>query len=64
MNSFDQAYYEKYNGTIDEWTLVEAINADPSSGGAAKLIENHYNTFIVSLPDLVDSTQRRVDLGY
>lgn len=41
-------YYEKYNGTVDEWTLSLAIAADPSSGGLQSVLENHYNTFIVS----------------
>lgn len=33
---------------IDEWTLCENIAADPNSGGVAKVLEDHYKTFIVS----------------
>ncbi|QRV89868.1 Cellulase (glycosyl hydrolase family 5 protein) [Ceratobasidium sp. AG-Ba] len=31
---------------IDEWTLCEAIAANKSSGGVAKVLEEHYATFI------------------
>ncbi|QRW18432.1 Cellulase (glycosyl hydrolase family 5 protein) [Rhizoctonia solani] len=31
---------------IDEWTLCQAIAANSSSGGVAKVIEEHYATFI------------------
>ncbi|EUC57606.1 glucan 1,3-beta-glucosidase D, putative [Rhizoctonia solani AG-3 Rhs1AP] len=31
---------------IDEWTLCQAIAANKSSGGVAKVIEEHYATFI------------------
>ncbi|CAE6430534.1 unnamed protein product [Rhizoctonia solani] len=44
------ALYEPYqNATvpaIDEWTLCTNIAADKSSGGLAKVLEDHYNTFI------------------
>lgn len=43
------AFYEKYSGTVDEWTLSQAIAADPNSGGLQAVLENHYNTFIVSI---------------
>ena len=42
-----QAYYEKYNGSIDEWSLSEAIINDPNSGGLEAFLEKHYDTFIV-----------------
>ena len=32
---------------IDEWTLCENLTNDPSSGGVAKVIEEHYKTFVV-----------------
>ncbi|CCO32663.1 putative glucan 1,3-beta-glucosidase D [Rhizoctonia solani AG-1 IB] len=44
------ALYEPYMNTstpaIDEWTLCENLANDPSSGGVAKAIEEHYKTFI------------------
>ncbi|KAG8739546.1 hypothetical protein FRC10_005456 [Ceratobasidium sp. 414] len=49
------ALYEPYQPTnpdfsgiraVDEWTLCQAIAANKSSGGVAKVIENHYATFI------------------
>lgn len=40
-------YFEKYKGTVDEWTLSIAIDKDPNSGGLQSVLENHYNTFIV-----------------
>ncbi|QRW00897.1 Cellulase (glycosyl hydrolase family 5 protein) [Ceratobasidium sp. AG-Ba] len=44
------ALYEPYmNATIpavDEWTLCTNLANDTSSGGVAKVLENHYNTFI------------------
>lgn len=47
------ALYEPYmNATtpaVDEWTLCTNLAADASSGGVAKVIENHYNTFVVRL---------------
>lgn len=47
------ALYEPYmnasNPAVDEWTLCTNLAADKSSGGVAKVIENHYNTFIVRL---------------
>ncbi|KDQ56457.1 glycoside hydrolase family 5 protein [Jaapia argillacea MUCL 33604] len=39
------AYYEKYTGAVDEWTLSMAMLNDTSSGGLSQL-ETHYNTFI------------------
>ncbi|CAE7183315.1 unnamed protein product [Rhizoctonia solani] len=45
------ALYEPYmndtNPAVDEWTLCESIAADPNSGGLAKVLEDHYSTFIV-----------------
>ncbi|KAF8749964.1 Cellulase (glycosyl hydrolase family 5) [Rhizoctonia solani] len=44
------ALYEPYMNastpTIDEWTLCENLANDPSSGGVAKAIEEHYKTFV------------------
>ncbi|CAE6534547.1 unnamed protein product [Rhizoctonia solani] len=44
------ALYEPYmndtNPAVDEWTLCESIAADPNSGGVAKVLEDHYRTFI------------------
>lgn len=44
------AMYEPYMNAstpaIDEWTLCENLAADPSSGGVAKALEDHYKTFI------------------
>jgi hypothetical protein len=42
------ALFEKYPGAIDEWTLSEAMRLDTAGGGINQL-EDHYNTFIVSL---------------
>ncbi|KAK7471944.1 hypothetical protein VKT23_000050 [Stygiomarasmius scandens] len=39
------SFFEKYPGTIDEWTLSEAMAADTASGGLDQL-EQHYDTFI------------------
>ncbi|KAF8163175.1 glycoside hydrolase superfamily [Crassisporium funariophilum] len=39
------ALYEKYPGTVDEWTLSVAMAADTASGGL-KQMEDHYKTFI------------------
>ncbi|KAI0065416.1 glycoside hydrolase family 5 protein [Artomyces pyxidatus] len=39
------ALYQKYPGTIDEWTLSVAMAADTASGGLSQL-EDHYKTFI------------------
>ena len=47
LNTFRQAYYERYNGAKDEWTLSEAIINDPNSGGLEAFLEKHYDTFIV-----------------
>lgn len=41
------ALFQKYPGTVDEWTLSQAMAADTASGGLNQL-EDHYNTFIVS----------------
>jgi glucan 1,3-beta-glucosidase len=47
------ALYEPYMNAstpaIDEWTLCENLANDPSSGGVAKAIEEHYKTFIVCI---------------
>ena len=37
--------YQKYPGSIDEWTLSTLMAADTASGGLNQ-IEDHYNTFI------------------
>jgi hypothetical protein len=42
------ALFQKYPGAVDEWTLSELMAADTASGGLSQ-IEDHYNTFIVSL---------------
>ncbi|KAI0035937.1 glycoside hydrolase family 5 protein [Vararia minispora EC-137] len=39
------ALYQKYPGTIDEWTLSQAMAADTASGGLNQL-EDHYKSFI------------------
>ncbi|KAF8274934.1 glycoside hydrolase family 5 protein [Lactarius quietus] len=39
------ALYQKYPGTVDEWTLSVAMAADTASGGLSQL-ETHYQTFI------------------
>ena len=41
--------FQKYPQTIDEWTLSEAMRSDTSPGGGIGQIEDHYNTFIVSV---------------
>ncbi|KAF8270225.1 glycoside hydrolase superfamily [Lactarius quietus] len=39
--------YQKYPGTIDEWTLSEAMAADTSPGGGLQAqLEAHYDTFV------------------
>ena len=43
------ALYQKYPGTVDEWTLSEAMAADSASGGLQQQLENHYNTFVVRM---------------
>ncbi|KAI0042651.1 glycoside hydrolase family 5 protein, partial [Auriscalpium vulgare] len=41
------ALFQKYPGTVDEWTLSEAMAADTSSGGGLQAqLEQHYDTFI------------------
>jgi hypothetical protein len=40
------ALYQKYPGTVDEWTLSLAMAQDTASGGLNQL-EDHYKTFIV-----------------
>ncbi|KAK7030955.1 hypothetical protein VNI00_013902 [Paramarasmius palmivorus] len=37
--------FQKYPGSVDEWTLSEAMAADTASGGLDQL-EDHYKTFI------------------
>ncbi|KAG2050896.1 glycoside hydrolase family 5 protein [Suillus hirtellus] len=39
------ALYQKYPGSVDEWTLSTLMAADTASGGLQQL-ETHYNTFI------------------
>ncbi|KAF5328072.1 hypothetical protein D9619_013626 [Psilocybe cf. subviscida] len=39
------ALFQKYPGTVDEWTLSEAMRADKANGGINQ-IEDHYKTFI------------------
>lgn len=52
-----QSYYEKYTTAKDEWTLSEAIAADPKSGGLEAFLTKHYDTFIVrTFPQSIDST--------
>lgn len=50
------ALFEKYinntNPPVDEWMLSQAMAADTAGGGLQQL-ENHYNTFIASLPCLI-----------
>ncbi|KAF9260539.1 glycoside hydrolase family 5 protein [Marasmius fiardii PR-910] len=38
-------WFEKYSGTVDEWTLSQALTADTANGGLQQL-EEHYKTFI------------------
>ncbi|KAI0060559.1 glycoside hydrolase family 5 protein, partial [Artomyces pyxidatus] len=46
--------FQKYPGTVDEWTLSEAMAADTSSGsGLQAQLEAHYDTFITE-QDLAD----------
>jgi hypothetical protein len=45
------AFYQKYAGANDEWTLHTMMAADTASGGLSQL-EDHYRTFIVSDPSL------------
>jgi glucan 1,3-beta-glucosidase len=40
------AFYQRYNGSIDEWTLSVAMANDTANGGLDQ-IRNHYKTFIV-----------------
>jgi hypothetical protein len=40
--------FQRYPGTVDEFTLSQAMMADTANGGL-KQLEDHYNTFIVSL---------------
>lgn len=42
------ALFQKYPGTVDEWTLSTQMTADTSPGGGLSQIETHYQTFIVS----------------
>lgn len=51
------ALFQKYPGAIDEWSLSILMAADTANGGLSQL-EDHYNTFIVSLVILyVDSVK-------
>lgn len=55
------ALFQRYPGTKDEWSLSLAMAADTANGGL-KQLEDHYNTFIVSLipsPFLSLCTYRR-----
>jgi glucan 1,3-beta-glucosidase len=60
--------YQQYNGTVDEWTLSVAMASDTANGGLSQL-EQHYNTFIVSLslipimPMLTEKTQTEQDFA-
>ncbi len=40
------ALFQKYPGTVDEWSLSLAMAADTANGGLGQL-EEHYKTFIV-----------------
>ncbi|KAJ7573996.1 glycoside hydrolase family 5 protein [Mycena floridula] len=40
------ALFQKYPGSVDEWTLSEAMRADTGAGGGIQQLEDHYNTFI------------------
>ncbi|KAG6333841.1 hypothetical protein ID866_5246 [Astraeus odoratus] len=39
------ALFQKYPGSVDEWTLSQLMAADTANGGLNQL-EDHYNTFI------------------
>lgn len=39
------AYYQTYDGAVDEWTLSTLMAADTANGGIGQL-EEHYRTFI------------------
>jgi glucan 1,3-beta-glucosidase len=39
------AYYQQYNGSVDEWTLSTMMANDTANGGLDQ-IEQHYATFI------------------
>lgn len=50
-------FFEQYPTAVDEFTLSEAMRADTENGGIAQL-EEHYNTFIVSVNRSIEgSTQ-------
>ena len=40
------ALFQKYNGSVDEWTLSVLMGADAASGGFDQL-RDHYENFIV-----------------
>lgn len=40
------ALFQKYNGTVDEWSLSIAMRADEAGGGIDQ-IKQHYETFYV-----------------
>ncbi|KAF9476407.1 glycoside hydrolase family 5 protein [Pholiota conissans] len=44
--------FQRYPGSVDEFTLSQAMNADTGNGGM-KQLENHYNTFITE-QDIAD----------
>lgn len=48
------ALFQKYPGSVDEWTLSEMMAADTAGGGLNQL-EEHYKTFIVSFFDFINS---------
>jgi aryl-phospho-beta-D-glucosidase BglC (GH1 family) len=39
------AYYQTYDGAVDEWTLSTLMAADTANGGISQL-EDHYRTFV------------------
>lgn len=41
------AFYQRYTGAVDEFTLSQMMAADTANGGLSQL-EKHYDTFIVS----------------
>jgi glucan 1,3-beta-glucosidase len=40
------AFYQKYNGSVDEWSLSVMMANDTSPGGGLDQIEQHYATFM------------------
>jgi hypothetical protein len=45
-------FYQRYPPSNDEWTLSTAMAADTANGGLSQ-IEQHYKTFIASIPFLL-----------